>query len=148
MFKEYTYIFSNIKNEIFYLGKSVQLVSRIAVVCHKLSYPYVVFLCHFMNGTAIYKVPLNGEDGPAGTVMAACHEDTFFWSPDHMTFHLLKILPGTVPICNFLNKSTIISVDGLISPSHNLHYPLLEAVETFPFQTVHLDVYFLETKLH
>ncbi|KAK8519911.1 hypothetical protein V6N12_003877 [Hibiscus sabdariffa] len=56
--------------------------------------------------------PPIGDENLMGTFMAACHEDTSSWSSEHLSFHLLKVLLGTVPICHFLKKGTVVYVSS------------------------------------
>ncbi|GMI89860.1 RESPONSIVE TO DESICCATION 22 [Hibiscus trionum] len=99
-------------NPNFTVGDGIHLVAKSDVVCHKLNYAYAVYLCHSisMERTHIYTVPLIGEDGSRGTSLAACHQDTSSWNPKHLAFDVLKVEPGTVPICHFLKKDTIVWV--------------------------------------
>lgn len=80
------------------------------VLCHKLDYAYAVFLCHKMKKTDVYVVPLVGDDGSGGTSIAACHQDTSSSNPNHLAFDLLKMKPGTLPICHFVKKGTVVWV--------------------------------------
>ncbi|CBI20918.3 unnamed protein product, partial [Vitis vinifera] len=52
--------------------------------------------------TKIYKVPLVGADGTRVQALAVCHEDTSIWDPNALAFQVLKVKPGTWPICHFL----------------------------------------------
>ncbi|XP_028787624.1 BURP domain-containing protein 3-like isoform X1 [Neltuma alba] len=80
------------------------------VVCHKLSYVYAVFYCHKMETTGAYTVPLQGEDGSKVNAMAICHTDTSEWNPKHLAFQVLKVKPGSVPVCHFLAQETVLWV--------------------------------------
>jgi hypothetical protein len=31
-----------------------------------------------------------------------CHNDTSQWNPKHISFQILKVQPGTVPICHII----------------------------------------------
>ncbi|CAK8570138.1 unnamed protein product [Lathyrus sativus] len=77
-------------------------------VCHKLSYPYVVFYCHETNTTKGYSVPLEGADGSRVKAIAVCHTDTSEWNPDHLAFQVLKVKPGTVPVCHLLPQDHVV----------------------------------------
>ncbi|KAL4592677.1 hypothetical protein LXL04_005680 [Taraxacum kok-saghyz] len=81
-----------------------------AVVCHKQKYPYAVFYCHKSTTTAAYAVGLVGEDGTEGKVVAVCHMDTGKWNPKHLAFRVLKVKPGTTPICHFLPEDHVVWV--------------------------------------
>lgn len=79
------------------------------VVCHHLSFPYALFYCHSIKtATKVYAVPLVGEDGSKITAIAVCHVDTSAWDPRHVAFQFVKVKPGTVPICHFLQQDTIV----------------------------------------
>lgn len=81
-----------------------------AVVCHKQNYPYVVFYCHKTETTRTYSVPLEGADGIRVKAVAVCHTDTSEWNPKHLAFQVLKVKPGTVPVCHFLPEDHVVWV--------------------------------------
>ncbi|KAI3917387.1 hypothetical protein MKW98_027306 [Papaver atlanticum] len=87
-----------------------QIVSDNLVVCHSLPYPYAVFFCHATSAHTAQAsvVPLVGADGTKIKATAVCHKDTSKWDPDHVAFQVLKVKPGTVPICHFLTEDTIV----------------------------------------
>ncbi|XAR69315.1 hypothetical protein NMG60_11000855 [Bertholletia excelsa] len=80
-----------------------------AVVCHKEDYPYAVFFCHKTSATRAYTVSLTGDSG-GGTAVAVCHTNTATWNPKHLAFEVLKVKPGSVPICHFLPGDHIVWV--------------------------------------
>lgn len=80
------------------------------VVCHKQKYPYAVFYCHKTDTTRAYSVPLEGADGSRVKAVAVCHTDTSQWNPKHLAFHVLKVQPGTVPVCHFLPQDHVVWV--------------------------------------
>ncbi|KAK9274078.1 hypothetical protein L1049_018892 [Liquidambar formosana] len=79
-----------------------------SVVCHKQNYAYAVFYCHTTHTTSAYLVPLVGADGTKAEAVAVCHKDTSAWNPKHLAFQVLKVEPGTVPICHFLPEDHIV----------------------------------------
>ncbi|RDX66212.1 BURP domain protein RD22, partial [Mucuna pruriens] len=79
-----------------------------AVVCHKLNYPYAVFNCHKTETTRPYSVPLEGANGIRVKAVAVCHTDTSQWNPKHLAFQVLKVKPGTVPVCHFLPEDHVV----------------------------------------
>ncbi|KAL2346895.1 hypothetical protein Fmac_000895 [Flemingia macrophylla] len=79
-----------------------------AVVCHKQSYPYAVFYCHKTETTKAYSVPLESDDGIRVKAVAVCHTDTSQWNPKHLAFQVLKVKPGTVPVCHFLPEDHVV----------------------------------------
>lgn len=79
-----------------------------AVVCHKQSYAYAVFYCHSTETTRAYVVPLVGADGSKAKAVAICHTDTSAWNPRHLAFQVLKVKPGSVPVCHFLPEDHIV----------------------------------------
>ncbi|TKY58269.1 Dehydration-responsive protein RD22 [Spatholobus suberectus] len=79
-----------------------------AVVCHKQKYPYAVFYCHKSDTTRAYSVPLEGADGSRVKAVAVCHTDTSHWNPKHLAFQVLKVQPGTVPVCHFLPQDHVV----------------------------------------
>nr|GMD46036.1 BURP domain protein RD22-like [Ipomoea batatas] len=67
------------------------------------SYAYAVFYCHKTQNTEVYEVSLVGaDDGAKVKAVAVCHKDTSAWNPNHLAFQVLKVKPGTVPVCHFL----------------------------------------------
>ncbi|GKV16581.1 hypothetical protein SLEP1_g27203 [Rubroshorea leprosula] len=91
----------------FTIGTGVKNMGEKEIVCHTLKYPYAVFLCHSIDKTDVYKVPLIGSDGTKVKAIALCHKDTSTWNPRHFAFQFLKVKPGSVPICHFLAKESI-----------------------------------------
>ncbi|KAE8682665.1 BURP domain-containing protein 5 [Hibiscus syriacus] len=81
-----------------------------AVVCHKQNYAYAVFYCHKSETTRAYTVPLEGADGTKAKAVAVCHTDTSAWNAKHLAFQILKVEPGTIPICHFLPQDHIVWV--------------------------------------
>ncbi|XP_039064076.1 BURP domain protein RD22-like [Hibiscus syriacus] len=99
-------------NSLFIIAKGMQDMGENELVCHKMKYPRAVFLCHSIDKTTVYKVPLVGRDGTKANALAVCHKDTSAWNPKHMAFRILKVKPGTVPICHFLVKDALIWVSN------------------------------------
>ncbi|MBA0736075.1 hypothetical protein Gogos_009664, partial [Gossypium gossypioides] len=60
------------------------------LVCHKMENPGAVFLCHALNKTTVYKVPLVGRDGTKANALAVCHKETSGWNPKRMAFQILE----------------------------------------------------------
>ncbi|XP_042483430.1 BURP domain protein RD22 isoform X2 [Macadamia integrifolia] len=83
-----------------------------AVVCHDQPYAYAVFYCHSTLTTRAYKVPLVGADGTKVNAIAVCHTDTSKWNPKHLAFQVLKIKPGTTPVCHFLPEDHVVWVQN------------------------------------
>ncbi|CAK9182708.1 unnamed protein product [Ilex paraguariensis] len=81
-----------------------------AVVCHKLPYAYAVFYCHKISNTKAYKISLEGADGTKAKAVGVCHFDTSAWNPKHFAFQVLKVEPGTVPICHVFSEEHIVWV--------------------------------------
>ncbi|KAL2895720.1 BURP domain protein RD22 [Bienertia sinuspersici] len=77
------------------------------ILCHKMSTPYAVYLCHNIERTDIYDVSLVGADGKQTKAMVGCHKDTSTWNPRHYAFQFLKTVPGGKPICHFVNADAI-----------------------------------------
>ncbi|XVF47305.1 hypothetical protein PTKIN_Ptkin03bG0099200 [Pterospermum kingtungense] len=97
------------ENQEFTIGsKGVKMMGESEIVCHKMKYPYAVFFCHSLDKTAVYNVPLVGNDGTKAKAVAVCHKDTSAWNPNHMAFRVLKVKPGTVPICHFLMRENLV----------------------------------------
>jgi hypothetical protein len=87
-----------------------KLAANTAVVCHKQKYPYAVFYCHKTTTTKAYAVSLVGEDGTKAKAVAVCHTDTAKWNPKHLAFRVLKVKPGTSPVCHFLPEDHVVWV--------------------------------------
>lgn len=87
-----------------------KMASDAAVVCHKQNYAYTVFYCHKTQTTKAYSVSMVGVDGTKAEAVAVCHTDTSGWNPKHLAFQVLKVKPGTVPICHFLPEDHIVWV--------------------------------------
>jgi hypothetical protein len=82
-------------------------VDATSIVCHKMPYVYAVFYCHSIKSTKLYTAPLKSETGSEVEAVAVCHEDTTKWNPEHLSFQMLKVKPGT-PICHFLADDTVV----------------------------------------
>nr|XP_027084057.1 BURP domain protein RD22-like [Coffea arabica] len=80
------------------------------VSCHKQNYVYAVFYCRTTQNTDACMVNLVGADGAKVKAVVVCHKDTSEWNPKHLAFQLLKVKPGTVPICHFLPEDHIVWV--------------------------------------
>ncbi|XP_074289790.1 BURP domain protein RD22-like [Silene latifolia] len=92
-----------------YVIKRVKYVSGSAtMICHKMNYAYGVFYCHKTDATKTYKVSLVGVDGTKVDAAVICHTNTSTWNPKHLAFQVLKVKPGTTPICHFLPEDHII----------------------------------------
>ncbi|GAB4837340.1 hypothetical protein Ancab_002226 [Ancistrocladus abbreviatus] len=78
------------------------------VVCHKQNYPYAVFYCHATKTTEAYTVAMVGDDGTKVQAAAVCHTDTSAWNPKHLAFQVLKVKPGSVPVCHFLPEDHLV----------------------------------------
>uniref|UniRef100_A0A7N2KMM3 BURP domain-containing protein n=1 Tax=Quercus lobata TaxID=97700 RepID=A0A7N2KMM3_QUELO len=76
------------------------------VVCHKQNYACAVFYCHEIHDPGTYMVPLVSSDGTRVNAIAACHTDASVAN----AFKVLKVKPGTVPICHFLASDTLLWV--------------------------------------
>ena len=48
------------------------------------------------------------QDGKKAEVVASCHMDTSAWNPKNVAFQVLKVKPGTVPVCHFLPRDDLI----------------------------------------
>ncbi|KAF3454281.1 hypothetical protein FNV43_RR04728 [Rhamnella rubrinervis] len=98
------------KQEYKIVGKGVKNIGDRSVVCHKQNYAYAVFYCHEIQATRAYMVSMVASDGSKAEAVAVCHTDTHTWNHNHFAFQLLKIKPGTVPICHFLPNDSLVWV--------------------------------------
>ncbi|TKY53480.1 Dehydration-responsive protein RD22 [Spatholobus suberectus] len=78
------------------------------IACHPMSYPYLVFVCHEVQKTSAYLVPLEGEDGVRVKAIAACHRDTSKWDPNHVAFKVLNAMPGNGTVCHIFPKGHLL----------------------------------------
>ncbi|CAL2255912.1 unnamed protein product [Prunus armeniaca] len=92
------------------IARRVEKIGERSVVCHKQKYVYAVFYCHEIRSTRAYKVSLVGADGTKAEAVAVCHSDTRKWNIKLLAFQLLKIKPGTVPVCHFLPSGNLLWV--------------------------------------
>ncbi|XP_022726933.1 BURP domain-containing protein BNM2A-like [Durio zibethinus] len=94
------------------LGVPKQIPTRRIIACHTLPYPYAVFYCHSQKSTEtrLFQVSLGAENGDRVQASAACHMDTSQWDPDHVSFRLLKIKPGSSPVCHFFPPDNLVWV--------------------------------------
>ncbi|TKY75382.1 BURP domain-containing protein 3 [Spatholobus suberectus] len=84
------------------------------VACHTIPYPYAVFYCHSQeSGNKVYRVSLAGENEDRVEAMVVCHLDTSQWAPSHVSFQVLKITPGSSPVCHFFPADHLIWVPKL-----------------------------------
>ncbi|XP_042389444.1 BURP domain-containing protein 3-like [Zingiber officinale] len=86
--------------------KTVSAEGRL-VACHSMEYAYAVFYCHTSAARA-YMVSLVGADGAKVEAVAVCHTDTAGWNPNHLAFKVLKVSPGTVPVCHYLPEDNLV----------------------------------------
>ncbi|KAM3203517.1 BURP domain protein RD22 [Capsicum annuum] len=93
---------------------TIEQVQQIAdgdnMVCHKLNYAYALHYCHFGGSTKTFMVSMIGVDGTKVKAVSVCHKDTSFWNPKSLPFIVLKVKPGTTPICHFLQDDQIVFV--------------------------------------
>ena len=81
------------------------------VACHPFPYPYAVFYCHSQQSVnKLFKVELGGEDGDRIDAVAVCHLDTSNWTPNHASFSVLRIKPGTSDVCHFFPATNLVWV--------------------------------------
>ncbi|KAM3377039.1 BURP domain protein USPL1 [Capsicum galapagoense] len=84
------------------------------VACHTMPYAYAIFYCHYtISKSKVFKVSLGGENGDRVEAIAVCHLDTSDWSPSHVSFQVLSLLPGTSPICHFFPSDNIVWVPNI-----------------------------------
>ncbi|XP_021286965.1 BURP domain-containing protein BNM2A-like isoform X2 [Herrania umbratica] len=88
-----------------------QILSSRIIACHTLPYPYAVFYCHSQKSeTRLFQVSLGAENGDRAQAPAVCHMDTSQWDHDHVSFRVLKIKPGSSPVCHFLPPDSLVWV--------------------------------------
>ncbi|XVE66847.1 hypothetical protein DITRI_Ditri08aG0112700 [Diplodiscus trichospermus] len=84
------------------------------IACHNLAYPYAVYFCHSQKAeTKVFMVSLEGDNGDRVDAVTVCHMDTSLWDPNHLSFRLLKVKPGTSEICHFFPSDDLVMVPEL-----------------------------------
>ncbi|KAI4295538.1 hypothetical protein L6164_035577 [Bauhinia variegata] len=97
-----------------FLETLVDIPAPKMVACHTMPYPYSVFYCHSQETkNKVYRISLLGENGDRVEAVAVCHLDTSQWSPGHPSFQVLKIEPGTSPVCHFFPADHFVWVPKL-----------------------------------
>ncbi|BAT77478.1 BURP domain-containing protein [Vigna angularis] len=93
-----------------YTISEVKVISVPNVIgCHPMPYPYAVFYCHSQQSdTRLYEVLVKGENGGRVQAAAICHMDTSKWDRDHVSFRVLKVEPGTSPVCHFFPSDNLV----------------------------------------
>ncbi|KAG2396857.1 Embryonic abundant protein [Vigna angularis] len=95
-----------------YSVEEVKKVGEKAVMCHRLNFEKVVFYCHQVNATTTYMVPLVASDGAKAKALTICHHDTRGMDPV-VLYQVLRVKPGTVPVCHFVGNKTLAWVPNL-----------------------------------
>ncbi|OMO86315.1 hypothetical protein COLO4_21242 [Corchorus olitorius] len=81
------------------------------VACHTMPYPYAVLYCHSQETeNKVFKVSLGGENGDRVEAVAVCHMDTSQWTPNHVSFRVLGIEPGTPGVCHFFPADNFVLI--------------------------------------
>ncbi|KAK7310643.1 hypothetical protein RJT34_08265 [Clitoria ternatea] len=95
-----------------YTISQVEVISVPNIIgCHPMPYPYAVFYCHSQQSdTNMYEVLVEGENGGRVKAAAICHMDTSKWDKDHVSFRVLKVEPGTSPVCHFFPPDNLVWV--------------------------------------
>ncbi|KAG4391821.1 hypothetical protein AAZX31_04G012800 [Glycine max] len=101
-----------------YTISEVKVISVPNVIgCHPMPYPYAVFYCHSQHSdTNLYEVMVEGENGGRVQAAAICHMDTSKWDRDHVSFRVLKVEPGTSPVCHFFPPDNLVWVPLPLAP--------------------------------
>ncbi|XP_074309606.1 BURP domain protein RD22-like [Silene latifolia] len=100
------YVAKDVQN-VHKIVNSKKVESDVSMVCHKMGYPYAVFYCHNLKETSLYEISMVDSEGKKMDAIGVCHKDTSSWSPKHVSFQMLKVKPGSVPVCHFLNERSI-----------------------------------------
>ncbi|XP_039684369.1 embryonic abundant protein VF30.1 [Medicago truncatula] len=94
------------KNHDQYVVEEVNKIGDNAVMCHRLNFKKVLFYCHQVNATTTYMVPLVASDGTKSKALTICHHDTRGMDPN-VLYDVLKVKPGTVPVCHFIGNKAV-----------------------------------------
>ncbi|XP_071704927.1 BURP domain protein RD22-like [Rutidosis leptorrhynchoides] len=89
---------------------ATKLATSNFVACHKLKYPHAVYYCHKDASTRLYSISLVGEDGTKVRGLAICHKYVADMYPKDMVFKVLKVKPGSAPICHVLPEDHVVWV--------------------------------------
>uniref|UniRef100_A0A368UJD5 BURP domain-containing protein n=1 Tax=Glycine max TaxID=3847 RepID=A0A368UJD5_SOYBN len=68
------------------------------------------------SDTNLYEVMVEGENGGRVQAAAICHMDTSKWDRDHVSFRVLKVEPGTSPVCHFFPPDNLVWVPLPLAP--------------------------------
>ncbi|KAK2354350.1 hypothetical protein QL285_091882 [Trifolium repens] len=102
------------QNQDQYVVEEVKKIGDKVVMCHRLNFNKVVFYCHEVNATTTYIVPLVAFDGTKAKALTICHHDTRGMDPKVLQ-EVLKVKPGTIPICHFIGNKAVAWV-----PNHDV----------------------------
>ncbi|XP_059315976.1 BURP domain protein RD22-like [Lycium ferocissimum] len=98
------------KSQRYTIEEVQQVADGDTMVCHKLNYAYALHYCHFARSTKTFMVSMVGANGIKVKAVSVCHKDASFWNPKALPFVVLKVKPGTTPICHFLKDDQILFV--------------------------------------
>lgn len=96
-----------------YRVEGVTNIGDKAVMCHRLNFQKATFYCHEIHATTAYMVPLVAGDGTKTQALAVCHFDTTGFNKQ-LFRKIMKVDPGTSPVCHFLGNKSILWVPNLI----------------------------------
>lgn len=103
-----------------YVVEEVKKIADKGVMCHRLNFEKVVFYCHQVNASTTYMVPFVASDGTKVKALAACHHDTRGMNPN-LLHEVLKVKPGTVPVCHFVGNKAVAWLPTLVRSESNDH---------------------------
>ncbi|RZB95101.1 Embryonic abundant protein USP92, partial [Glycine soja] len=95
-----------------YTVEGVHNLGGKAVMCHRLNFQKAVFYCHEVHETTAFMVPLLAGDGTKTQALAVCHFDTSVLNFE-LFRQIMKVDPGTNPLCHFLGNKSILWVPNL-----------------------------------
>ncbi|KAJ4749701.1 BURP domain-containing protein [Rhynchospora pubera] len=78
------------------------------IICHPSPCAQAVHYCHTNTKYKGYVIPLMGSDGSTVNALTICHHDYMNFNPGF--FEVLKMEPGSQPICHFLPENHIVWV--------------------------------------
>ncbi|XP_057550603.1 BURP domain protein USPL1-like [Amaranthus tricolor] len=89
-----------------------EIITNKVIACHPVPYPYSVYYCHGqVSDNRLFMISLKGEkDDFRFEAIAICHMDTSQWDPHHVSFHMLRIEPGTSPVCHVFPQDNLVWV--------------------------------------
>ncbi|KAM7251066.1 hypothetical protein ACFE04_022949 [Oxalis oulophora] len=94
------------------IEEPTEIFAEKMIGCHTMPYPYAVYYCHGQEkkNVRLFEILLEGENGGNVKAIGACHMDTSQWDHNHVSFKVLKMKPGSSPVCHFFPEDNLVWV--------------------------------------